>query len=98
MRLHAKGGDNTKGEVLQSCLVAVYSATGSDTNGAPYGHPKPAIWARLVSLYDTHPKLFESLALVGTYPAREGETLQMTTPGGDMVRDDLDTNTLDGDR
>ena len=90
MRLHAKGGDNTKGEVLLSCLVAVYSATGSDTNGAPYGHPKPAIWARLVSLYDTHPELFESLALVGTYPAREGETLQMTTPSGDMVRDDLD--------
>ena len=55
---------------LAGVLMAVYCATGCDTNGYPYGSPKTTVWQRLLTMLDTHPALFDSLAKVGRYGAK----------------------------
>ena len=55
---------------LAGVLMAVYCATGCDTNGYPHGSPKTTVWQRLLTMLDTHPALFDSLAKVGRCGAK----------------------------
>jgi len=76
-----------KAAKLVSVLMAVYCATGCDTNGYPFGSPKTTVWQRLLGMLATHPALFTSMAKVGRYD--EGEA-SLADPNQAGVRADLD--------